>query len=175
MARARSAREGFAFAGPQWQDLRIAVGRYLPDAERLRRLVPLLLAGFAAVAALGFSVQLIGGKRAAFETAQHRLELVADVGASNLKSKSLKPGSDWQKPLADSLPKGALGAGRFILLADAEGTIRARAPLEGAPSGDLLTVLGPQQPLHHLRGGGRRPASHSVGRDRCTRDRAQRP
>jgi two-component system cell cycle sensor histidine kinase PleC len=147
MARARSAREGFAFAGPQWQDLRIAVGRYLPDAERLRRLVPLLLVGFAAVAALGFSVELIGGKRAAFETAEHRLELIADVTASNLKGKSLKPGSDWQKALADSLPKGALGAGRFILLADAEGKIRARAPLEGAPSGDLLTVLGPQQPL----------------------------
>ena len=67
MARARSAREGFGFAGPQWQDLRILVGRYLPDAERLRRLVPLLLAGFAAVAILGFAVQLIQGKRAAFD------------------------------------------------------------------------------------------------------------
>ena len=64
MARARSAREGFAFAGPHWQDLRAIVGRHLPNAELLRRLVPLLLAGFAAVALIGFAFQLIHGKRA---------------------------------------------------------------------------------------------------------------
>ena len=147
MARARSAREGFAFAGPHWQDLRVIVGRYLPDAEPLRRLVPLLLAGFAAAAAIGFAVQLMHGKRAAFETAQHRLELIADSAAANLKDKTLKPDSDWQKALAESLPRGAAVEGRTILLADAESGIRARAPLDGAPSGDLLTILGPQQPL----------------------------
>jgi two-component system cell cycle sensor histidine kinase PleC len=147
MARARSAREGFGFAGPQWPDLRVLAAHYFPDAERIRRLLPLLLAGFAAIAVLGFAVQLIGGKRAAFATAEHRLELIADGTAANLKTKALKPDSDWQKALADSLPKGALGMNRAILLADAEGNIQAHAPLDGAPSGDLLTILGPEQPL----------------------------
>ena len=147
MAQARSAREGFGFAGPLWLDLRDIAGRYLPDSERLRRLLPLLLAGFAAVAILGFAAELISGKRAAFEEAEHRLDLIADGTAANLKDKKLKPDSDWQKALADSLPKRALGMDRAILLADAEGNIQARAPLDGAPRGDLLTVLGPQQPL----------------------------
>ena len=37
--------------------------------------------------------------------------------------------------------------GRSALLADAEGTIQARAPLGGSRMGNLLTILGPQQPL----------------------------
>ena len=109
MAQARSAREGFGFAGPLWLDLRDLVGRYFPDTERVRRLLPFLLAGFAAVAILGFAVELISGKRAAFADAEHRLELIADGTAANLKDKKLKPDSDWQKALADSLPKRALG------------------------------------------------------------------
>lgn len=147
MARARSAREGFGFAAPHWPDVRSLAAHYLPDAEQARRLLPLLLAGFAAIAILGFTAQLVGDKRAAFATAEHRLELIADGTAANLKTKPLKPDSDWQKALADSLPKAALGMDRAILLADAEGNIQARAPLEGAPSGDLLTILGPEQPL----------------------------
>ena len=147
MARARSAREGFGFAELHWQDLRAFVGQYLPDAERSRRLVPLLLAGFVAIAALGFTVQLINAKRAAFETVQHRLELIADNTAANLRDRTLKPDSDWQKALADSLPRAALANGSTILLANSEGDVQARAPLEGAASGSLLTILGPQQPL----------------------------
>src|SRR5262245_29377895 len=145
MAQARSAREGFGFAGPLWLDLRDLVG--LPDTERVRRLLPLLLAGFVAVAVLGFAAELISGKRTAFAEAEYRIDLIADGTAANLKDKKLKPDSDWQKALADSLPKRALGMDRVILLADAEGNIEARAPLDGAPKGDLLTVLGPSQPL----------------------------
>ena len=46
-----------------------------------------------------------------------------------------------------SLPKGATADSRTVLLADAEGQIQARAPLDGSHSGNLLTILGPQQPL----------------------------
>ena len=35
----------------------------------------------------------------------------------------------------------------MVLLADADGTIQARAPLGGSRAGNLLTILGPQQPL----------------------------
>ena len=30
MSRARSARDGFAIAGPQWQDLRVSIGPVIP-------------------------------------------------------------------------------------------------------------------------------------------------
>jgi len=145
MARARSAHDGFAYAVPHWHDLRALVRRYLSDTERLRRLAPLLLAGFAALVAIGFALQLSHGKRIAFDTAQRNLELIADSTASQLKDKTR--GNGWQNALAASLPRGATADERTVLLADAEGDIQARAPLTGVPSGTLIKALGPQQPL----------------------------
>jgi len=146
MARARSARDGFAFAGPHWQDLRAIVGRHLPNAELLR-LVPLLLIGFAAIALVGFTVQLIHSKHTALDAASHQLALIADSASLNLKDKTLNSSANWQSALADSLPRGATADGRVAFLADAEGTIQAHAPLDGSRNGNLLTILGPQQPL----------------------------
>jgi two-component system, cell cycle sensor histidine kinase PleC len=147
MARAHSARDGFAFAGPNWQEFRAVIGRQLANAERLRRLVPLLLAGFAVVAIIGFTAQLMLGKRTALESARYELALIADNAALSLKDKTLSSSSDWQSALAASLPKGATTGSRVALLADAEGEIQGRAPLSGSRSGNLLTILGPQQPL----------------------------
>jgi two-component system cell cycle sensor histidine kinase PleC len=147
MARARSARGGFAFAEPHWQDLRALVGRYLPNAERLRRLVPLLLAAFAIVAILGFALQLIHGKSVALDAASRQLSLIADNTALNLKDETLGSSTNWQGALAASLPKGATADRRVALLANAEGQIQGRAPLDSSTSGNLLTILGPQQPL----------------------------
>jgi two-component system cell cycle sensor histidine kinase PleC len=147
MARARSARGRFAFAEPHWQDLRALVGRYLPNAERLRRLVPLLLAAFAIVAILGFALQLIHGKSVALDAASRQLSLIADNTALNLKDETLGSSTNWQGALAASLPKGATADRRVALLANAEGQIQGRAPLDSSTSGNLLTILGPQQPL----------------------------
>jgi len=147
MARVRSARDGFALAGPHWQDFRAIVDRHLPNAELLRRLVPLLLIGFVLVALTGFTFQLTHSKRAALGAATHQLALIADSTALNLKDKTLSSSANWQGALAESLSKGATADGRSALLADADGTIQARAPLGGSPMGNLLTILGPQQPL----------------------------
>ena len=147
MARVRSARDGFAYAGPHWQDLRAIVGRHLPNAELLRRLVPLLLIGFVLVALTGFTFQIIHSKHTALDAASHQLALIADSTSLNLKERTLASSTDWQGALADSLPKSATADGRSALLADAEGTIQARAPLGGSRAGNLLTILGPQQPL----------------------------
>jgi two-component system cell cycle sensor histidine kinase PleC len=147
MARARSAREGFAFAGPDWQDFRALIGRHLPNAEISRRLVPILLAGFVASALAGFTFQLMHGKRAALDAASTELALIADNAALSLKDKMLSSSTDWQSALAASLPRGATVGDRTALLADAEGQIQGRAPLDGSRSGNLLTILGPQQPL----------------------------
>jgi two-component system cell cycle sensor histidine kinase PleC len=147
MARARSARGGFAFAGPHWQDLRAVLSRHLPSDERLRRLVPLLLAAFIGIALTGFTFQIIHDKHAAFEGARQQLALIADNASLGLKDKTLSSSTDWQRALAESLPKGATADGRIVLLADAEGEIQGRAPFDGSRRGNLLTILGPQQPL----------------------------
>ena len=149
MARARSARsEGFlSIAGPQWQDLRALVDRHLPSSEILRRLVPILLIGFAAVASLGFIYQIGNGKDAALESAERQLALTADVSALKIEAETLSSSTDWQGTLADSLPRGATSNGRIALLADAEGDVQARAPIDSNYTGNLLTILGPQQPL----------------------------
>ena len=149
MARARSARgEGvFSIAGPQWRDLRALVDRQLLSAEALRRLVPILLFGFAAIAVLGFAYQIGNGKQAALQSAERQLALTADVTALHLTAETLSSETDWQGALANSLPHGATRNGRIALLADAEGNIQARAPIESPYRGNLLTILGPQQPL----------------------------
>jgi two-component system, cell cycle sensor histidine kinase PleC len=148
MSRAHCAREGaYALGGPKWQDLRATIGGYLPRAERLRRLVPILLIGFSLVALAGFAIQVSNGKQIAIETAREHLVLLADTTALNLKDKGLNSSASWQGALADSMPKGSVRESRSVLLADAEGNIQARAPLEGSPAGNLLSVLGPQQPL----------------------------
>jgi two-component system, cell cycle sensor histidine kinase PleC len=149
MARARSARgEGvYSIAGPQWQDLRALIDGHIPSTEVLRRLVPILLIGFAAIATFGFVYQIGNGKDAALEAAERELALTANVTALKLKAETLSSSTDWQGTLADSLPRGAIRAGRTALLADAEGGIQARAPIDSAYEGNLLNILGPQQPL----------------------------
>jgi len=100
MSRARSARVGvFASSSPRLQDLRALVGRYMPETELLRRLVPILLATFAFVAIVGFAFQLAHGKRDALDAARRQLTLYADVAALNLKDKTLSSSRDWQTAL----------------------------------------------------------------------------
>ncbi|HUU24688.1 MAG TPA: ATP-binding protein [Methyloceanibacter sp.] len=149
MVRARFARGGgvYSTAGPQWQDLRAIFDRHLPSTEALRRLVPILLIGFTAIAVLGFAYQIGGSKNAALQAAERQLALTANVTALTLKAGTLSSSTDWQEALADSLPKGATRDGRFALLADAEGGIQARAPINSPYEGNLLNILGPQQPL----------------------------
>jgi two-component system cell cycle sensor histidine kinase PleC len=148
MSRARSARERiFAVAGPDFQALRVTIGRRVSHTELLRRLVPVLLIAFGLIACAGFAFQLVQGKRAAIEWAETKLALLADNTALNLKDKTLGSAESWQGALAASLPKGATGDGRSVVLADAEGNIQAHAPLGSVHAGNLLTILGPQQPL----------------------------
>lgn len=149
MARARSARgEGvLSVAGLQWQDLRALFDSDFLSPESLRRLVPIFLIGFAAIAALGFAYQIGNGKEAALSSAQRQLALTADIAALKIRPETLSSSTDWQAALAESLPKGAIRDGRTALLADAEGSIQARAPIDSPYRGNLLTVLGPEQPL----------------------------
>jgi two-component system cell cycle sensor histidine kinase PleC len=148
MPRTSSARgESFALAGASWPDLHAGLRHHFPSAERLRRILPLLIAAFVALAATGLVTQIVHGKKVALQGAEVRLALFADLAAVRLESQSLASSSNWQSALAASLPKGATSDGRMALLADAEGQIQARAPLDAQANGSLLTIIGPEQPL----------------------------
>ena len=148
MSRINSAQQPlFAIAAPIWQGLRESIGRYLPKTELLRRTVPVLIAIFASLAAIGLVTQTLQSRQSAFSLAEERLALMADLTAVRLKDEALKPDGNWQAALAASLPKGATQDERTALLADADGNIKARAPMMTSESASLLAVLGPQQPL----------------------------
>ena len=148
MSRIISAQErSFAIAKPHWDGLRETIGNSLPKAELLRRAVPVLIAVFAALAAIGLVTQTIQARHAALSTAEERLALMADVAMLHLKEQALTPHSDWQGALAASLPKGATMDDRIALLAGADGEIRALAPLVAPKPASLIAILGLQQPL----------------------------
>ena len=58
MSRIHSAQQPlFAIAAPIWQGIRESVGSHLPRTELLRRTVPVLIAIFASLAAIGLVTQ----------------------------------------------------------------------------------------------------------------------
>ena len=79
--------------------------------------------------------------------ATQQLALIADSTSLHLKDKTLSSSANWQGALAASLPKGATADGRTALLADAEGKSRRARRSTARRLGNLLTILGPQQPL----------------------------
>ncbi len=148
MARADSARgEALSHAALRFTDVPEYIRRHLPSAEALRRSVPLLVAAFIAIAALAIAFQINDAKDDDFQSARAQLNLLADLTALRLKDKALTSTADWQSALAASLPKGATKNDRIALLADSDGQIQARAPLDGRPSQNLIDILGPEQPL----------------------------
>ena len=148
MSRIISAQErSFAIAKPHWDGIRETISNSLPKAELLRRAVPVLIAVFAALAAIGLVTQTIQARNAALSVAEEQLALMADVAMLRLKEQALTPDSDWQGALAASLPKGATMDDRVALLADTDGAVRALAPLVDSKPASLIAILGSQQPL----------------------------
>ena len=134
-------------AGLRFEGFRKALGPLLARPDLLRRAVPVLIAIFAALAAVGLVAQTIQARHVALAAAEERVALVADLAALRLKDHPLTLESDWQAALTASLPKGVTLDDRIAFLADADGRIRARAPLAVEPPDNLLDLLGPEQPL----------------------------
>jgi len=150
MSRTRSARtESFTIEGP-FLELRERLYSYMPSATALRRLIPILIAAFLLLAGVGTSIRLDQGKETTLASARDRLALMADLASLRLKEEMQVSKDDWQRALAASLPQGATLDGRMALLANEDGKIEARAPLQGEAPNDLLSILGPQQPLTTL-------------------------
>ncbi|HVQ11872.1 MAG TPA: PAS domain-containing protein, partial [Methyloceanibacter sp.] len=122
----------------------------MPSATALRRLIPILIAAFLLLAGLGTYIRLDQGQETTLASARDRLALMADLASLQLKDEIQASKDDWQGALASSLPQGATLDGRMALLANTDGKIEARAPLQGEAPEDLLSILGPQQPLTTL-------------------------
>jgi len=128
-----------------------AYRRLLTAEPLLRRAVPVLIIAFMLTICIGAAVQVLEHRRQVVYEATRAIEALADHLATELD----RPARDGRPRLAraadaleQALPAWAAGAGRRVLIADADGKITAGVPNEPLTLGrHILDVLGPSQPL----------------------------
>ena len=128
-----------------------AYRRLLSAEPLLRRAVPVLIVAFMVTVCIGAAVQVLEHRRQAVFEAKQSVAALADHFAAVFERRSRDGRSPWPRTsdaLAASLPDWAVGGGRRVLVADADGNIVANLPNAPAIAGrSLLDVLGPLQPL----------------------------
>jgi two-component system, cell cycle sensor histidine kinase PleC len=128
-----------------------AYRRLLTAEPLLRRAVPVLIVAFMLTICVGAAVQVLEHRRQVIVDSVRTGEALADHLATSLDrvSRDGKPVLlRTPEALSQALPAWAEGAGRSILIADANGNIVASAPNEPSWQGrHILDVLGPTQPL----------------------------
>jgi two-component system, cell cycle sensor histidine kinase PleC len=128
-----------------------AYRRLLTAEPVLRRAVPVLIVAFMMTICVGAAVQVLEHRRQVILDSVRTGEALADhlAAALDRASRDGKPVLPrTSEALVRALPPWAAGAGRSILIADADGAIIASVP--SAPSAQgrhILDVLGPSQPL----------------------------
>ncbi len=151
MARANAA-NGSAYAGTL-QGLARALTqpghRRMAEYEPwLRRLVPLLVAVFMTVLAVGAVIQCRDARDRALSDAMGDMEMVASLAADQLDGAlARQPGLRPAEAIERLLPNRALTGGRQILVSDLSGRIVAAVPSLGTGGRVLSDLLGPTQPL----------------------------
>ncbi len=128
-----------------------AYRRLLSAEPLLRRAVPVLIIAFMVTICIGAAVQVLEHRRQIVVESTRTTQALADHLAAALD----RPPRDahsrvarTSEALEHALPAWAAGAGRRILIADADGKIIAAAPSERLTMGrNILDVLGPSQPL----------------------------
>ncbi len=151
MARANAA-NGSAYAGTL-QGLARALTqpghRRMAEYEPwLRRLVPLLVAVFMTVLAVGAVIQCRDARDRALSDAMGDMEVVASLAADQLDGAlARQPGLRPAEAIERLLPNRALTGGRQILVSDLSGRIVAAVPPLGTGGRVLSDLLGPTQPL----------------------------
>jgi two-component system, cell cycle sensor histidine kinase PleC len=128
-----------------------AYRRLLSAEPLLRRAVPVLIVAFMLTVCVGAAVQVLEHRRQAIADAKQSVAALADHFATVFERRGRDGRSHWPRTsdaLAEALPDWAAGAGRRVLVADADGSIVASLPNAPAIAGrSLLDVLGPLQPL----------------------------
>jgi two-component system, cell cycle sensor histidine kinase PleC len=128
-----------------------AYRRLLSAEPLLRRAVPVLIIAFMATVCIGAAVQVLEHRRQAMIEAKQSIAALADHYATIFERRSRDGRSPWPRTsnaLAEALPEWAAGAGRRVLVSDADANIVASLPNAPPTVGrSLLEVLGPLQPL----------------------------
>lgn len=122
--------------------------RRLRGEPLLRRLVPGIIVLFLAILGGGVVLQTLDARRVALRSASDDMATLASIAALQLPQINGGDAEGFRARLATSLPLSAAASGRRIYVSDDSGRIIATsgAP-EGQPPADLLTLLGPAQPL----------------------------
>lgn len=123
--------------------------RILRAEPALRRAVPALIVLFLATLAGVVTLQAVDGRDRQIKAAADDLGALAAIAA--FEAPQISPRSDrraFGDALVAALPNNAAQRGRRIYLADETGRVVAAAGApDGLPPADLLTLLGPAQPL----------------------------
>ncbi len=152
MARATVAGMPLRRAAPHWTAKAWAapvLRRFQAAEPFLRRLVPCLIVLFLAVLGGGVVLQTLDARNSALRTASNDMATLASITALQLPNMNgAREPADIRQMLATGLPGNAVDRGRRIYVADESGRIVAvRGAPEGQPPADLITLLGPAQPL----------------------------
>ena len=128
-----------------------AYRRLLSAEPVLRRAVPVLIIAFMVTICIGAGVQVLEQRRQVVSDLKQVIAALADHFAAALDHPA-RDGKSHLPRISDAvdqaLPEWAAGAGRRIILADADGTIVAAVPGDPQMLGrGILDVLGPLQPL----------------------------
>jgi two-component system cell cycle sensor histidine kinase PleC len=128
-----------------------AYRRLLNAEPLLRRAVPVLIIAFMVTVCIGAAVQVLEHRRQSVIEAKQSIAALADHYATVFERRSRDGRSYWPRTsdaLADALPEWAAGAGRRVLVSDADANIIASLPNASPTVGrSLLELLGPLQPL----------------------------
>ena len=128
-----------------------AYRRLLSAEPLLRRAVPVLIIAFMVTVCIGAAVQVLEHRRQTVIEAKQSIAALADHYATVFERRSRDGRSYWPRTsdaLADALPEWAAGAGRRVLVSDADAKIIASLPTAPPTVGrSLLELLGPLQPL----------------------------
>ena len=128
-----------------------AYRRLLSAEPLLRRAVPVLIIAFMVTVCIGAAVQVLEHRRQTVIEAKQSIAALADHYAAVFERRSRDGRSYWPRTsdaLADALPEWEAGAGRRVLVSDADAKIIASLPTAPPTVGrSLLELLGPLQPL----------------------------
>ena len=121
----------------------------LSDLEpALRRLVPVLVAAFIIILAVGAAFQVREARQRALADAEGDIDLVAALVTSQMNEAiAATPTISPADLLHRALPSRALSGGRQVLLSDGTGALVGTLPAETIAARTLSERLGPAQPL----------------------------
>jgi two-component system cell cycle sensor histidine kinase PleC len=122
--------------------------RQIATERMLRRIVPAIIVAFLVVFGVAVTMECLDARQRAIRTASDDMATIAAMTTLQLPRAQQGEAQPPREALSASLPAHATDRGRRIYLTDDSGRVIAtRGAPEGAAPADLVTLLGPAQPL----------------------------